>query len=121
MKGQRWIEVFYLLKLILRARNQNGGGVQHTFDLHALKHDGFAFSFLGTLPVINQPTYHAGLLTGHGVLHSGVPIHGSRILDGHASPSDELQSGPVEPHAQANGTKQNCPAPAVDGGGGQHG
>ena len=44
-EGSTWIEVFYLLKLILRARNQNGGGVQHAFDLHALKHDGFAFGF----------------------------------------------------------------------------
>ena len=90
MKGQRWIEVFYLLKLILRARNQNGGGVQHAFDLHALKRDGFAFGFPDILPVINQPTYHAGLLTGHSALQSGVPIHGPRVLDGHAGPGNEL-------------------------------
>ena len=105
MKGQRWIEVFYLLKLILRVRNQNGAGVQHTFDLHALKHGGCAFGFPDVLPVINQPTYHAGLLTGYGTLQGGVPIHCPRVLDGHTGPGNELQSGPVEPHAQADGTE----------------
>jgi len=78
------------LKLILRARNQNCGGVQNTFDLYNLEDDGFAFDFPGILPVINQPTYHAGLLTGHSALQGGVPIHGSRILDGHTGPGNEL-------------------------------